>query len=131
MCGSPAWQALGAQTWGMNNVQACAGLEGMAQCNGDHAMFVSLAQQALGAWASIAEIMQGHTGPGVLTQQNRECMYLHCGRPWGMAQQSRDTAGLCRPGGVWSGRDCKSLWIPSLKGSSHRDRAVLRGGSLG
>jgi hypothetical protein len=59
--GSHAWQTLGAQACGVNIVQGCAGLGGVAQ-------------------------------------------------------QSRDHAGLCRPG-----RDCKCLLIPSLKGSSHRD----------
>jgi hypothetical protein len=48
-----------------------------------------------------------------------------------VAWQSRDGAGLCRPGGVWPGRDGKCLWIPGLKGLSHRDHAVLRDGSLG
>jgi hypothetical protein len=33
--------------------------------------------------------------------------------------------------GAWPGGDRKCLWIPGLKGLSHGDPAVLRGGSLG
>jgi hypothetical protein len=93
LCGSPAWQALGAQACGVNVVQGCAGLGGLAQRKGDH-----------------------------------ECLYLWHGRHWGdVAQQSRDLAGLCRPGvGAWPDRDHKCLWIPNLKGSSHGDPAGLR-----
>jgi hypothetical protein len=34
-------------------------------------------------------------------------------------------------GGEWPGGDRTCLWIPSLKGSSHGQPVVLRGGSLG
>jgi hypothetical protein len=37
MCGSLAWQALGAQACRVNIVQGCAGFRGVAQRNGDHA----------------------------------------------------------------------------------------------
>jgi hypothetical protein len=58
--------------------------------------------------------------------QSRDCAGLGSG-----AQQDRVPAGLCRHGEAWSGGDLKCLWIPDLKGSSHRDPAGLRGGSLG
>jgi hypothetical protein len=35
VCGSPAWQALGAQACGVNIVQGCAGLGGVAQQSRD------------------------------------------------------------------------------------------------
>jgi hypothetical protein len=89
VCGSLASQALGAQSCGVNIVQGCAGLGGMA----GKAEIV----HGWGAWPSETEPLQG-------------------------------CAGL---GGVWPGGDCKCLWIPGLKGSSHRDPAVLRGGNLG
>jgi hypothetical protein len=39
-------------------------------------------------------------------------------------------AGLWWGWGTWPGGDGKCLWIPGLKGSSHGDPEVLRGGSL-
>jgi hypothetical protein len=101
VCGSPAWQALVAQACGVDIVQACAGLEGTAQWNRDCACVyfrcgsscghVPAKQrscrpvQALGSWPSGMEIV-------------RVCISGMAGHE-GVAWQSRDCAGLCRPGG--------------------------------
>jgi hypothetical protein len=78
VCGSPPWQALGAQACGVNILQGCAGFGVLAQQNGD-----------------------------------RVCLYLRCGMPEGMAQQSGDLAGLCRPWGHGQqSRDLAGLWGP-------------------
>jgi hypothetical protein len=112
MCGSLAWQALGAQSCRVNIVQDCAGLWGVTQQSRDLAglcrpwvggpvegrscMFVSLAWQALRVCTSKAEILQG-----------------------------------CADFGSMARRDHKCLWLPGLKGLSHGDPVVLRAGSLG
>jgi hypothetical protein len=100
---------------------------------------------ALGPWPSRTEIMSvcisGVAGLGGVYRQSRG-LAGWCS-PWGHGRQCRDSAGLgsvaqqdgapagvCRPWGVWPGR-YKCLWILGPKGSSHKDRAVLRGGSLG
>jgi hypothetical protein len=88
----------------------------------------------------------GLTGLGGMAQQNKDpvCLYFWCCRPWrhglaeqrscravqalGHGRQSRDCAGL---GEEWPDGYRKCLWIPSLKGSSHGEPVVLRGGSLG
>jgi hypothetical protein len=101
---------------------------------------------ALGPWPSRTEIVgvciSGVAGLGGVYRQSRG-LAGRCS-PWGHGWQCRDSAGLgsaaqqdgapagvCRPRGVWPGRYHKCQWIPGLKGSSHRDCAVLRGGSLG
>jgi hypothetical protein len=115
VCGSLAWQAwrawsstmeivhmwvpsfagLRAQVCGVNIVQGCAGLGGMASR-------VEIVQ-GWGVWPSKMELLKGCTGFGVMAQQNRDCacLYLQCGRPWGCgpAEQSSCRAvqgwGLC------------------------------------
>jgi hypothetical protein len=53
---------------------------------------------------------------------NHVCLYLSCGWPWGMAQQSRDLAGLCRLWGCgWQSRDMQG-W-----GTQPSERELLRG----
>jgi hypothetical protein len=129
VCGSPAWQALGAQACGMNIVQGCVGLGGVAQwmeivwvcisstaglggvywqsrdlaglcrpwrCGGQ-----SRDRAGLGVQSSQMELLQGCAGLGGLAQLNgnHACLYLQHGWSWCVARQSRDGAGLCRPGG--------------------------------
>jgi hypothetical protein len=69
--------------------------------------------------------LAGLRGTGL---QSEYCTGLY--RPWwhGLAEIVQGCAGL---GGAWPGGDYKCLWIPGLKGLSHRDPVVLRGGSLG
>jgi hypothetical protein len=56
VCGSPAWQAFGAQPCRMNIVQRCARLGGMAS----KAEIV----QGWGVWPSETELLQGCAGLG-------------------------------------------------------------------
>jgi hypothetical protein len=84
------------------------------------------AVQALGALPAKQRFCRaGDRGPA----KRSSCRAVQVLGVW----RSRDRAGLCRPewGGSWPGGDRKCLWLPSLKGSSHGDPAVLRGGSLG
>jgi hypothetical protein len=58
---------------------------------------------------------------------------ISSGRLWGRVlaeQRSYRSVQAWESGGMAWWR-CKCLWIPGLKGSSHGDPAVLRGGSLG
>jgi hypothetical protein len=77
----------------MELLQCCAGfgsLAGKAEI-----------MQGWRAWPCKTELLQGCAGLGGVAGQNRdhECLYFQHGRPWGMAQQSRDLPGLCRPWG--------------------------------
>jgi hypothetical protein len=74
-------------------------------------VYGSPAWQALGAQACRVKIVQGCVGLEGVAQQ----------RSWRAVQAW----------GAWPGGDRKCLWIPGLKAPSHRDPAVLRGGSLG
>jgi hypothetical protein len=124
MCGSLAWQALGAQACGVNIVQGCASLGVEAQWNRDSA--------CLYLW-------HGRPWGHVLAKQ-RSCRAVQALGVWPAKQR------LCRVGGhrlakivqgcaglgeAWPVGDHKYLWIPGLKGSFHGDPVCLRGGSLG
>jgi hypothetical protein len=147
VCGSPAWQALGAQPCRVNIVPCHAGFGGVAgkaeivQGWGAPPSKMELLQgcASLGSMAGKEEIMQGwgeqpsemellqaFAGLGSLAGK-AEIM-----QGWGpqpsMTEFLQGCAGL---GGVWPGRDCRCLGIPGLKGSSNRDPVGLRGGNLG
>jgi hypothetical protein len=138
--GVPVLAGLGAQACGVNILQGCVGLGGMAQLNWDCAgLYLQhsrpwghvlakqrscRAVQALEAWLAKQRLCRAG---GHIPAKWSSCRAVQVLGAW----PGRDCAGLCRPGGAWPGRDHKCLWIPGLKGLSHGDSAVLRGGSLG
>jgi hypothetical protein len=87
----------------VNIVQGCAGLGGVAS----KAEIV----QGWGAWPNKTEFLQDVQVLG-----------------GGPAEIVQGHAGLR---GAWPGGYCKCLWILGLKGWSHRNTVVLRGGSSG
>jgi hypothetical protein len=115
----------------------CAGLRRPLGCGpGEQrsCMFVSPVWQGLGACTCRAEILQGCVGFGGMAS-NAEIV-----QGWGRGPVKPSSCRAvqafgawwegeivqgCEGEGVWPGRD------PSLKGLSHRDPAVLKGGSLG
>jgi hypothetical protein len=107
-------------------------------------MFVSPAQQALGACTGRAEILQGCARLGVMAQWKGNvcvCISSMAGpggvagkaeiQGWGVCPVKQSSCRAVQAWGRGPGGDQKCLWIPGLKDSSHRDLAVLRGGSLG
>jgi hypothetical protein len=119
VCGSPAWKALEAWPSRVGIVQACAGLRGMALQSG----YQCRPMHTWGAWPGGAEIVLVWI-PGLVGLKGSGLWSGYCGRPvqaWGaqpsrtetlcvwiaglaglggMAWQSRDSAGLCKPEGM-------------------------------
>jgi hypothetical protein len=92
----PGLAGLRAQACGMNIVQCCAGLGGMA--NKTEIM------HGWGAWPSETELLQDCAGLAVVAQKNRDyaCLHLQCGSPWGhgLAEQ-RSCRAVQALWGVW------------------------------
>jgi hypothetical protein len=87
---------------------------------------VSLAWQALGAQPCRVNIVQCCAGFGGVASK---AVIM---QGWGVWPSKMELLQGCAGlGGAWPGGDCKCLWIPGLKGSSHKHPVGLRGGSLG
>jgi hypothetical protein len=115
----------GGMYWQSRDLAGLSGLRGLA----DKAEIM----QGWGAQPSETELLQAGAGLGVMAQRNRDHAYCissvaDLGACTGRAEIVQGSAGLR---GSWPGGDHKCLWIPSLKGSSHRDPAVVSGGNLG
>jgi hypothetical protein len=129
----------------LSRTRGCGALAGLCRPRGHGpaewklCMFVSLAWLALGHGMAEQRSCRAVQALGEWLVKQRSCraggsqpremeLLQGCAGLGRMAWQR--CAVLCR-GGAWSGRDGKCLWIPVLKGWSHGDPAVLRGGSLG
>jgi hypothetical protein len=120
VCVSLAWQALGAQACGVNIVQGCVGLGGMAQWDGDR---VGLYLQCGRPWGHVPAEQRSCRAGGHSPKKQSSCRAVPTLRVW---PSQMEIVRVCISGmaglGAWPGRAEKGRFLKRRKFTFTRAR---------